>query len=318
MKKISPDTKLADIITENETLIPVLNRFGIRLGVGDKSIKSVCREVHINPDLLVCIINTLTDVHYNPTETLQTFSVLQLVEYLKKENTYFRQELSTIEMHINAFIKKSKNKNDNLYLLQKVFGEFCQQMTTLIEQKETALFPEIIRIYENYYSPQDKKKGVESALFSDNEANAVREKLSDMKNLLIKHISGEYDENLLYSIVRFLSHFEKEIHNQQQIENRVLKNVVEEMQKAQKQQSRKERSGFTTHISISPSKNDILSPREKEVVKLVSKGYINKEIAEELQISLHTVISHRKNITEKLSIKTISGLTTYAIMNGII
>ena len=318
MKKISSDTKLADIITENETLIPVLNRFGIKLGVGDKSIKSVCREAHIHSDLLVCIINTLTDAHYNPTETLQTFSVLQLVEYLKKENSYFEQELVIIEKHINAFVKKSADKNDSLHLLQKIFGEFYRQMTSFIQQKETVLFPEIIRIYENYYSPQDKKKNDKTTLFSDNGANAIFEKLSDIKKLLIKHIGGEYDENLFYSIVRFLSHFEKEIYNQQQIEKRILKSIVEEMQKAQKQQSQKEKTGFNTHIVISPSKNDILSPREKEVVKLVSTGFINKEIAEELQISLHTVISHRKNITEKLSIKTVSGLTTYAIMNGII
>lgn len=64
--------------------------------------------------------------------------------------------------------------------------------------------------------------------------------------------------------------------------------------------------------------NQILSPREIEVVSLVVKGFINKEIANKLNISLTTVISHRKNITEKLGIKTVSGLTVFAITNGII
>lgn len=61
-----------------------------------------------------------------------------------------------------------------------------------------------------------------------------------------------------------------------------------------------------------------LSQREKDVLKEVALGYSNKEIADRLFISIHTVISHRKNITEKLGIKSISGLTVYAIMNGII
>lgn len=61
-----------------------------------------------------------------------------------------------------------------------------------------------------------------------------------------------------------------------------------------------------------------LTERETEVVKLVALGKTNKEIADELSISFHTVISHRKNITEKLSIKTISGLTVYAILNKLI
>lgn len=61
-----------------------------------------------------------------------------------------------------------------------------------------------------------------------------------------------------------------------------------------------------------------LSQRETEILALVARGYANKEIADQLFISTHTVISHRKNITEKLGIKTISGLTVYAMINGII
>jgi DNA-binding CsgD family transcriptional regulator len=59
-----------------------------------------------------------------------------------------------------------------------------------------------------------------------------------------------------------------------------------------------------------------LTPREIEVLTLLVKGYLNKEIADRLYISLTTVITHRKNITEKLGIKSLSGLTVYAVMNG--
>jgi len=61
-----------------------------------------------------------------------------------------------------------------------------------------------------------------------------------------------------------------------------------------------------------------LSEREKTILKHVAKGLTNKEIAEKLFLSAHTVITHRKNITNKLGIKTISGLTVYAILNNII
>ncbi len=62
----------------------------------------------------------------------------------------------------------------------------------------------------------------------------------------------------------------------------------------------------------------LLSEREKDVLKEVALGLSNKEIAEKLFISINTVITHRKNITEKLSIKTIAGLTIYAIINNYI
>lgn len=59
-----------------------------------------------------------------------------------------------------------------------------------------------------------------------------------------------------------------------------------------------------------------LSSREIEVLTLLTKGLINKEIADKLNISLTTVITHRKNITEKLGIKSVSGLTIYAVLHG--
>ena len=61
-----------------------------------------------------------------------------------------------------------------------------------------------------------------------------------------------------------------------------------------------------------------LSPREVEVLVLIVRGLINKEIADRLHISLTTVISHRKNITEKLGIRSVSGLTVYAVVNGLV
>ena len=60
----------------------------------------------------------------------------------------------------------------------------------------------------------------------------------------------------------------------------------------------------------------ILSDREIEVMSLIVQGYINKEIADKLNIGLSTVITHRKNIMEKLGMKSVSALTIYAVMHG--
>ena len=60
----------------------------------------------------------------------------------------------------------------------------------------------------------------------------------------------------------------------------------------------------------------ILSDREIEVMSLIVQGYINKEIAEKLNIGLATVITHRKNIRDKLGMKSVSALTIYAVMHG--
>jgi len=66
------------------------------------------------------------------------------------------------------------------------------------------------------------------------------------------------------------------------------------------------------------SDKQLLSEREIEILKTVALGMTNKEIGDKLYISINTVISHRKNITDKLGIKTIAGLTVYALMNNVI
>lgn len=72
------------------------------------------------------------------------------------------------------------------------------------------------------------------------------------------------------------------------------------------------------HQSHSSVISNELSDREKTILQFVAKGNTNKEIAAKLFLSTHTVMTHRKNITAKLGIKTISGLTVYAILNGLV
>jgi len=61
-----------------------------------------------------------------------------------------------------------------------------------------------------------------------------------------------------------------------------------------------------------------LSAREKEILICVAKGMLNKEIADKFNLSIYTVITHRKNITRKTGIKTVAGLTVYALLNNLI
>ena len=74
------------------------------------------------------------------------------------------------------------------------------------------------------------------------------------------------------------------------------------------------------HSSGSPrtDNREELSAREKEILVCVARGMLNKEIADRFHISIYTVITHRKNITRKTGIKTVAGLTVYALLNNLI
>ena len=76
--------------------------------------------------------------------------------------------------------------------------------------------------------------------------------------------------------------------------------------------------GQGPHLPPTPQalQQKILSDREIEVMTLIVQGYINKQIADRLNIALSTVITHRKNIMDKLGFRSVSALTIYAVMHG--
>jgi len=75
---------------------------------------------------------------------------------------------------------------------------------------------------------------------------------------------------------------------------------------------------LTEKNNVAENEESGLSDREKDVLREIALGKTNKEIADNLFISAHTAITHRKNITRKLGIKSVSGLTVYAILNKLI
>lgn len=75
---------------------------------------------------------------------------------------------------------------------------------------------------------------------------------------------------------------------------------------------------FADDSTENSEENNTLSSREKEIIICVVKGLTNKDIAQQLFLSTHTVISHRRNIAKKLEIHSTSGLTIYAIVNKLV
>lgn len=81
---------------------------------------------------------------------------------------------------------------------------------------------------------------------------------------------------------------------------------------------RKLRDAMSSRQEVPKPASQELSVREKEILVCVAKGMLNKEIADLFNISIYTVITHRKNITRKTGIKTVAGLTVYALLNNLI
>lgn len=283
MTQITKSTNFSELLISHSYLIPVVNRFGIRLGVGDKTISSICKENDVDVHLFMTVIRINMDDVASINDDLSLLDVSDVLYYLKTTIDYFVQSaIPNIEKHLLPLIAMSEIDNEELKMLHKILNKFKSDFNNYINQG-------LEHVKEYSY-----------------------DLLRDLKSILIKHISGSYNHNLAYAVIFSIDSLEKDLilHNRifdllarPKLDNLDLENI-ESLNHI-----------FTDEQKSSDSECH-LTNREIEILKLIVQGHMNKEMAEKLNISLNTVLSHRKNIISKTGIKTVSGLTFYAISNG--
>lgn len=239
MKLLTAKMKMADAIHANYLLIPVINRFGIHLGFGEKTIENVCREHEIDVDFFLAIINAFGNKNYFPEKRLQTFSVIIIVKYLKKTHQYYRETLlPAIEDLLESLINKSSKQNKSIAVVKKFFDEFRKEFLVHLKREETITFPYVEEVYKRYQSAQksiNKKRLLRYSMKAyKEEHDDFDEKLYDLKNILIKYISGDFDDAICSAIIFELFRLEKDMEDHSRIEDHILMPIVAEMEKSLK------------------------------------------------------------------------------------
>ena len=214
---IRTEMRLADVILQDPSIIPVINRFGIKLGLGDKSIATICEETDVDNTFFVAILNTYIHSNYLPVEQFSTAYASEVIAYLRKTNSsYERFLLPNIERHLNSFIERSDPANANLKLLKQFFNLFKAELLQRIEKDNDFTFPHLIELSHN-------SKAMSVSLDSAyNEEDSIAEKLTDIKRIMVIHLNGAYDENLCFAVLTAICNLEKDIHQHNRIRNKIL------------------------------------------------------------------------------------------------
>lgn len=237
--------QLGEVVEEHPSLIPVINRFGIRLGLGDRSVKTICAAYGLDTDFLLTVLNTFLNEEYFPEKKLQTFHTSQIIDYLTKTNLYYqRYQLPNIERHLGSFIAMSTPGNTTLNLIGRFFSSFKEELTARIEKDENAWFPYCLALSEKLNEQPANGPKEEAAntleglnLTAGTQADdPIEALLADLKSIMVKHLSGEYNENLCYAVIFAISSLEKDIKQHNRIRYRILTPMVAAMEKLCNQQ----------------------------------------------------------------------------------
>lgn len=216
---ISAETKLSQIIIEDPSILSVLNRFGISLGVGDLTIEQICNKKDLNTTFFTTILNTFRDPNFFPEKTLYSFRAHLIVDYLKKTNqSYIQFQLPNIERHLSLLISKSDSTGSNLLIIMNFFREVKAELMQRIYDDDNRWFPEILALEQQCDTVPDSPLSTHGIDTQD----AIEDKVNDLISMFVIHLKGDYDMNLGQAVLLALDSIKKDITQNNRIRLRIL------------------------------------------------------------------------------------------------
>lgn len=228
--------KLADVIHHDHNLLPIINRFGIHLGFGDKTIETICIENAVNIGFFITIVNTFHDRQYFPKQHLQSFPASLLINYLVKTHQYYTDDkIPEIESLIKKMAANAAVNEEVYLLLQNFFNEYKDELTNHVDREEKRVYPYAIALEEAINSGAISNELREqldnySILEYEEDHEDIEEKLFDLKNIIIKYLPAPSNDQLSFHILDDLFMLEKDLNEHARIENMILIPKVEAME----------------------------------------------------------------------------------------
>lgn len=220
MALVTPDTKLCEVIVDEPSVVPVINRFDIVLDVGDRTIKSICKEKGIDTSFFITILNAFIHESFFLENLTGAFNAGDVVDYLRKtNNSYLRNQLPNIERHFAALISRS-DSNNNLPLLFNFYREVKTEIERRIDS-DNQWFDAIISAEQSNSEVSVAGNAIQA------ESDSIEDKLSDLINMFVIHLRGDYDRNLCHAVLFAVISLEKDICQNNRIRNRVLRPLVD-------------------------------------------------------------------------------------------
>ena len=306
MTQFHGNMKMADLVEANYHLLAVLTRFGIEGGFGERTVREICEKNRLDPDTFVLICNVFSDKAYQPSEEiLRDGHIDDILRYLHQSHDYYTSNaLVLLASTIEDLIKPCADAQKKV--IWQFFADYKSELDKHFAYEEGEVIPYVQNLLLGKRNPS-----YSIDRFEENHSN-IDEKLSDFKNLVMKSLPPACDAAVRLQLLLWICALQEDLRCHTYIEDHVLVPMVRLLENPQRYRSRVQAQ------EEEEGERSELSAREKEILVSVAQGLLNKEIADKHHISINTVITHRKNITRKTGIKTVPGLTVYAILNNLI
>ncbi|MGN0033461.1 MAG: LuxR C-terminal-related transcriptional regulator [Candidatus Limimorpha sp.] len=307
MAGYKPTDRMRELVKDNSSLILVMGRFGISLGFGDKSVREVCRAHNVDEKTFIEVANFCSGRDYR----FEQISLQALIGYLKQAHEYYLEfNLPNIRRKLIEALDCSGG-NDIAMLIVRFYDEYFSEVRRHMEYENEVVFVYVEQLLKGFLD-----KSYTISTFEGKHA-PIGNKLKELKDIVIQYYP-EKNNYLLNEVLFNIILCEEDLTQHCKIEDKLFVPAVKDLELKLKKRGEV--------VYIDEGQNDVLekeileglSEREKDVLIYIAKGFSNKEIAEALYLSVHTVATHRRNISNKLQIHTSVGLAIYAIANNLV
>lgn len=190
LQKYNPTDKMSDLIADNCSLLQVMSRFGISLGVGEKSVQEVCDAHGVDCHTFLTIVNFMVEGFVHIDDESDGLSIPSLVHYLRQSHLYFL-EFSLPAIRVKLLEAIDYSENDISFLILKFFDEYMCAVRRHMEYEDKTVFKYVEGLM-NGMTPDSYQIGTYSKHHEQ-----VGETLTELKNILIKYCPEHVNVNLL-------------------------------------------------------------------------------------------------------------------------
>lgn len=240
MAYIKGSSILSDVVQKHVSIVPMLNRFGIRLGLGEATVQQVCEERGIDVSFFLHILNSYLDPDFLGEVQLSPQHAVLIADYLEKTNAYYLYgQLPNIEVHLHSFVKRSNRDNPAIQSVPLVLRELKESLAERVKVDETHLLPHFRALAEELGDRLSELTLEHSSNPLGNEEEEEEDRsealLSDVMQVLIRHISGDFDDNLLYGLLYSLLTLKDDLASNNSLRRRVFTPMLRTMERAKRQ-----------------------------------------------------------------------------------
>lgn len=301
--RYSATDKLRDIIEDNNQLLLVLNRFRIPFGFGDKTVGEVCDKQGIDCSTFLAVADLVSGKSFAGIPV----DLPTLMAYLRQAHSYIL-DFRLPDIRETLILAVHPLLDNVAMLIIKFFDDYVEEVRNHMDYEDRVVFPYI----ESLLRGEPSEFSI--AEFASKHESVVS-KLNELKDIFLQHYTMP-NTRMLNRALFNINACGDDLVSHCEIENRLLVPAVEALEK--EATVRRENASVKEATGSEAERPENLSDREKEIVCLVAQGLTNKEIADRLFLSFHTITTYRKNISTKLNIHSTAALTIYAIVQGLV